>query len=361
MSPRWSGLILAALSWAGAQGKAAHVLKDVEPEAEVEAGMTQAPAPMGAFFSDTLVAPADSKPLLRHWAAEWGDPPVWSHRGAEADLTHTWTNEEGLTVSQSLDVNPESVILEKTEAEHREEVSEKSADLSEENPLAAKRTPLKGIKSLVIGGLLLVLLGVMMSTEFSEYDDELVEEGFGDKLVDSWWAIEDYVDERIPALPIIRVIKMLLLAAGPVLAVSGLLDFVVSLRNRYTQQRNRSTLLMRGMVLMAVPSVILALALFTIPEPHAENAENFSEAQEDFEVLAQVAWGMHLVGVAMVIVGAIKARNRRKPQRDSALDTSHRLTREVDELWKSMRASSAIPRADMNEVLNSEYAQLAHR
>ncbi|KAL8274056.1 hypothetical protein Esti_002055 [Eimeria stiedai] len=348
MNSWWSWLFLAALTWAKVHGEAAQGSEDLEPQAVLEAGMTKTAVPATSFYPETLLAPANSKP--GHWVPEWMEQPTTSYRGAEADLTSTWTNGEGPTLNESSDVLLESVALEKTEAEHREDANEANTDLLEENPSATKRNPVKGVKSLVIGGLLLFLLGWAMSTDVSQYDGELAEESFGDKLVDSWWAVEDYVDDRMPSLPIMQVFKMLLLAAGPVLVVSGLLELMVSLKNRNSKSEHQSTLLLRGLVLMALPTVILALAFVAVPDAHEEN---FAEAQEDFEIVTKIAWGMHLVGVGMVIARIIKARQSRKLRRDS-----EGISRGVDELLKSAAASSSLLGADLNEVINSEYAQL---
>ncbi|KAL8438494.1 hypothetical protein ACSSS7_000129 [Eimeria intestinalis] len=192
---------------------------ELEPEAEVEveAGTTQTAAPAGTFYPDALPASAHSKPSFWHWGAELAAGPPPNSQGGKADLARTWTNEEGLSLSESLDVLPDGVRFEKTEADPREDAIEDRADSLDDNSPAVKRRPLKGIKSLVIGGVLLVLLSFAMSIELSQYEDELSEGGFGDKLVDSWWAVEDYMDERMPALPIMSLVKMLLLAAAPVL------------------------------------------------------------------------------------------------------------------------------------------------
>ncbi|KAL8452072.1 hypothetical protein Emed_001613 [Eimeria media] len=326
---------------------------------------------MAAFYPDTLMAHAhaadNTKPtMLRHWVdEEWADDErqALSYRGAEAN---TWTNNESLTISDSLD----SVAFEKTEeAEQRErdaidknKENNNNMDMMEEKSslhASGKPARLRGIKSLVIGGLLLFVLGVAFATDISEFEeDEIPEDTFSDKLVDSWWAMEDYVDQKLPGVPIMYVLKMLLLAAGPVLAVSGLLEFIVSLRNRYTNENdnnNRSTLLMRGMILMAIPSAVLALAIVAMPDP---DADNFLQAQEDFELLAQIVWGMHLVGVGMVIAGAIKARKHKKQQqRENVFENMNQdiINHKVDELLKSMPLSSSLPETEMNEIFNSEY------
>ncbi|KAL8434702.1 hypothetical protein Efla_007647 [Eimeria flavescens] len=265
-----------------------------------------------------------------------------SYASEDPELSASWLNEEGSAGSFS-DAADDSVSVERPQAEQEERAAgeELPADIPQPAP---ERPPLRGIKSIVGGSLLLALTLWLVLADSSELEGELDEgDTLVDKFVDSWWAAEDFMDNNLPFLPVMAASRVVLLGAGPALLLSGLVDLAASLRQRRSNGPQASTWFVKGLVLVAAAS-IAAIALFNAaPEP---TLDDYGLLEEDFEIAANAAWGVHLFGVVVLMAGAFASRRKQLQQR--------RQTR------AATAAAEAAGKPEYKKIFNGQFESLAN-
>lgn len=172
--------------------------------------------------------------------------------------------------------------------------------------------PVKGVKSLITGSILLAIMLFATLTYMLTSNSESTEAHVvvARKVISVVASAEEFMEKNIPRLHLAPVAPALFMGGGPALILSGLVDLLASLKLRKKVKGN-NTLWLRGLVLVIVASLVLGSLSFV---PEGEEDDDYDAIRN----LAQFAFeGVNIVGFLLLLTGFGKWLARATNQRGS--------------------------------------------
>nr|AET50713.1 hypothetical protein [Eimeria tenella] len=175
-------------------------------------------------------------------------------------------------------------------------------------------SPIRGIKSLVTGSLMLGLLLILLSAPEDSDDDSHVftrlHDSIADEIVDGLFAVDDFLEARAPIFPFWIVTFWVLTGAAPILFFSGLVDLTQSLRKRRHTPNSLGNPKPTG---FPFGFLVTSLAILALSLPANQDSDNPTHAVA-MEACVNLIWGMNLVFLLRLITRAPGWKGQGKKQ-----------------------------------------------
>ncbi|CDJ60243.1 hypothetical protein, conserved [Eimeria maxima] len=290
MDPLWPWLLLVAAVGI-VEGLVGESIGLAEPTTQSETTVRTRQGGSPIPFRDDLPVPGGYVTFTR---GNTETALIW-----EEDATK---GEASFPCSASTPATEETASVQVDSEESLEQQPPNPEELSlKEAPSVAPASRLRGIKSLVFGSLILgVLLLVMNAPDELDSEDSALTElrhFFAEDLIDRMFAIDDFLDTKVPVFPFKILSFWILVGAAPVLFFSGLENLARNLRRHRHGQAPP-----RGPRVPSLPLSLLStlLSMWVVMLPAYNNAED-DESPLLEEVSVNIAWGVNIAYMTLLL------------------------------------------------------------
>lgn len=305
MDPNWRRFVLSMLAWAGC----AWAEPSIQEAAYSGGAKETIYDTQGALFP--LAAAADAS--IHEWSASLGSTGRFSTREA----TPTYGDSYSLSLLSAQHDDTLAIPVERTEESlHPVKVEE----TLKESQTAAAVYPLRGIKSLVVGSILLALaLFAFTCSEDAELDSDSYDKFYsyiGEEVLRAFDELDNHIERSLPGLPLPVTTFWVLAGAAPALILSGLVDLTLSLRRRRLGKPPSAAPPLRG-VFLALLAVVIALPLVALPG----NVHGHDEIQDAVvDTIGNFALGVGITGIMMMLTSLAQRYIYRRKQNGLPVD-----------------------------------------
>ena len=290
MDPLWPWLLLVAAVGI-VEGLVGESIGLAEPTTQSETTVRTRQGGSPIPFRDDLPVPGGYVTFTR---GNTETALIWEEDATKGEASFPCSASTPATeVTASVQVDSEESL--EQQPPNPEELSLKEA------PSVAPASRLRGIKSLVFGSLILgVLLLVMNAPDELDSEDSALTElrhFFAEDLIDRMFAIDDFLDTKVPVFPFKILSFWILVGAAPVLFFSGLENLARNLRRHRHGQAPP-----RGPRVPSLPLSLLStlLSMWVVMLPAYNNAED-DESPLLEEVSVNIAWGVNIAYMTLLL------------------------------------------------------------
>ncbi|CDJ30782.1 uncharacterized protein EMH_0047460 [Eimeria mitis] len=163
-------------------------------------------------------------------------------------------------------------------------------------------SPVRGLKSLILGSLVLSVLLLIMNApdEVQNEDNALAtwRHYFAEEMIDGMFALDDFLDTKVPAFPFKILSFWVLAGAAPMLFFSGLVNIARSLKKQRHGQPLRQGPRVSGFPLI-IMTALLSIWMMMLPV-YRDIDDDDDPLLEDVSV--NLSWGINLAYLSLLLL-----------------------------------------------------------